>query len=131
MVFTGLLGVILGGVIFNFNLNSFLHKRIEGKTLLTIMEQSIQTQQLLEDYVSINERPKRSKVSKCSKYTPEEKAGRARISTMKYYYSNLEKNENENDCMLKVKGRFEKSKMKISLFNKLFVVRLSMFESPF
>ena len=53
------------------------------------MEQSTQTQQLLEDYVSINERRKRSKVSKGSKYTPEEKAERA-ISTMRYYYNNLE-----------------------------------------
>ena len=37
------------------------------------MEQRIQTLTPLEDYVSINERPKRSNVSKGSKYTPEEK----------------------------------------------------------
>ena len=55
------------------------------------MGQSMQTLTLLEDYVSINERPKRSKVSKGSKYTPEEKAERARISTMKCYYNNLGK----------------------------------------
>ena len=55
------------------------------------MEQSTQTLKLLEDYVSVNERPKPSKVSKGSKYTPEEKAERARISTMTYYYNNLEK----------------------------------------
>ena len=48
------------------------------------MEKSIQTQKLLEDYVSINERLKRSKVSKGSKYTPEEKDERARISAVKY-----------------------------------------------
>ena len=47
------------------------------------MEKSIQTQKLLEDYASINERHKRSKASKGSKYTPEEKAERARISTIK------------------------------------------------
>ena len=55
------------------------------------MEQRIQTLTPLEDYVSINERPKRSKVSKGSKYTSEEKAERARIFTMKCYYNNLEK----------------------------------------
>ena len=88
------------------------------------MEQSTQTQKLLEDYVSINERPKRSKVSKGSKYTPEEKAERARLSTMKYYYNNMEKNENENDCMLKIKGRCKQSKEnKIQLSYKSFVGR--------
>ena len=55
------------------------------------MEKNTQTQQLLEDYVSINARPKRSKVSKGSKYTPGEKAERARISTIKYHYNNLGK----------------------------------------
>ena len=49
------------------------------------MEKSIQT--LLEDYVLIYERPKK----KCSKYTDEEKAERARISTINYYYKNIEK----------------------------------------
>ena len=51
------------------------------------MEQSAQTHNLLEDYVSINEQPKRSKASKCNKYTPGEKAKRAIILT--YYYNNL------------------------------------------
>ena len=37
------------------------------------MEKSIQTQKLLEYCASINERPKRSKVSKGSKYTHGEK----------------------------------------------------------
>ena len=55
------------------------------------MGQRIQTQKLLEDYVSINERPKRSKIIKSSKCTPGEKADRARISTMTYYYYNLGK----------------------------------------
>ena len=51
------------------------------------------TQTLLEYYVPINERPKK----KCSKYTDEEKAERARISTRTYYYKNIEKRDNEND----------------------------------
>ena len=49
------------------------------------MEKSIKTP--LEDYVSINERPKKN----CCRYTDEEKAERARISTRSYYYQNIEK----------------------------------------
>ena len=43
------------------------------------------TQTLLEDYVSIYERPKK----KCNKYTYVEKAERARISTINCYYKIL------------------------------------------
>ena len=57
---------------------------IEGNL---IMEQSTQT--LLEDYVSIYEKPQK----KYNKYTDEEKAERARISTRSYYYKNIEKRE--------------------------------------
>ena len=51
------------------------------------MEKGIQT--LLGNYVSIYERPKK----KCSKHTDEENAERARTSTIKYYFKNIEKRE--------------------------------------
>ena len=47
------------------------------------------TQTLLGKYVSIYEKPKK----KCSKYTDEEKAERARTSTINYYYKNTEERE--------------------------------------
>ena len=44
------------------------------------------------EYISIYDKPKRGKGRPTgSKYTDEQKAERARISTMKYYYNNLEK----------------------------------------
>ena len=49
------------------------------------MEKSTQTP--LEDYVSINERQQK----KYNKYTDEEKAERARISTKRYHPNNNEK----------------------------------------
>ena len=54
------------------------------------MEQSTQTigNNTTElEYISIYDRPKR----RGSKYTDEEKAERARISTRNYYYRNIEK----------------------------------------
>ena len=53
------------------------------------MEQSTQ---IMEEYISIYDKPKRGKGRpQGSKYTVEERAERARLSTMKYYYSNIEK----------------------------------------
>ena len=44
------------------------------------------------EYISIYDKPKRFKGRpRGSKYTDEEKAERSRLSTMKYYYNNLEK----------------------------------------
>ena len=43
------------------------------------------------EYISIYDKPKRGKGRPTgSKYTDEQKAERARLSTMKYYYNNLE-----------------------------------------
>ena len=72
------------------------------------MEQSTHTLTLLEDYASINEHPKRSKLNTNSKYTPGEKAERARISTMKYYYNSLEQTKTKTIVCSKCKGNFKK-----------------------
>ena len=43
------------------------------------------------EYISIYDKPKRGKGRPTgSKYTDEQKTERARLSTMKYYYNNLE-----------------------------------------
>ena len=56
------------------------------------MEKNTQTNRTYIEYISIYDKPKRGKGRpQGSKYTDEEKAERARLSTMKYYYNNLEK----------------------------------------
>ena len=55
------------------------------------METSTQTNRTDIEYISIYDKPKKRKGRPHgSKYTDEEKAERARLSTMKYYYKNLE-----------------------------------------
>ena len=55
------------------------------------MEKNTQTNMTDIEYISIYDKPKRGKGRpKGSQYTDEEKAERARLSTMKYYYNNLE-----------------------------------------
>ena len=52
------------------------------------MEQSTQ---IMEEYISIYDKPKRGKGRpQGSKYKVEERAERARLSTMTYYYNNIE-----------------------------------------
>ena len=56
------------------------------------MEKSTQTNTTDIEYISIYDKPKRGKGRpRGSKYTDDEKAERARLSTMKYYYNNIEK----------------------------------------
>ena len=57
------------------------------------MEKGTQTNTTDIEYISIyDNKPKKSRQGRPtgSKYTDDEKAERARISTMKYYYNNLE-----------------------------------------
>tara|TARA_Y100000389_G_scaffold185286_1_gene204547 strand:- start:607 stop:825 length:219 start_codon:yes stop_codon:yes gene_type:complete len=70
------------------------------------MEKSTQTNRTDIEYVSIYEqRPKKQRGRpKGCKYTDEEKAERARLSTMKYYYNNLEK-ERERSRINKAKKK--------------------------
>jgi hypothetical protein len=70
------------------------------------MEKSTQTNRTDIEYISIYEqRPKKQRGRpKGSKYTDEEKAERARLSTMKYYYNNLEK-ERERSRINKAKKK--------------------------
>ena len=50
-----------------------------------------QTNRTVLEYISIYDKPKRGKGRpQGSNYTDEQKAERARLSTMKYYYKNLE-----------------------------------------
>ena len=54
------------------------------------MEQTTQTNRTHIEYISIYDKPKRGKGRpQGSKYTVEERAGRARLSTMTYYYNNI------------------------------------------
>ena len=77
------------------------------------MEKSTQTNRTYIEYISIYDKPKRGKGRPSgSKYTDEQKAERARISTMKYYYNNLEK-ERE-------RSRINKTKKEYLSFNYLF-----------
>ena len=58
------------------------------------MEQSTQ---LMEEYISIYDKPKRGKGRpQGSKYTVEETAERARLSTMKFYHINIEKEKGKS-----------------------------------
>ena len=51
-----------------------------------------QNRQIMEEYISIYDKPKRGKGRpQGSNYTVEERAERARLSTMKCYYNNIEK----------------------------------------
>ena len=55
------------------------------------MEQSIQTNRKDIEYISIYDKPKKELGRpRGSKYTVEERAERARLSTMKCYYNNIE-----------------------------------------
>ena len=55
------------------------------------MDTSTQTNRTDIEYISIYDKPKRGKGRpQGSNYTDEQKAERARLSTMKYYYKNLE-----------------------------------------
>ena len=70
-----------------------------------IMEKSTQTNTTDIEYISIYDKPKRGKGRpRGSKYTDDEKAERARLSTMKYYYNNLEK-ERERSRINKAKKK--------------------------
>ena len=61
------------------------------------------------EYISIYDKPKRGKGRPTgSKYTDEQKAERARLSTMKYYYNNLE-TERERSRINQAKKRISKS----------------------
>ena len=69
------------------------------------MEKSTQTNTTDIEYISIYDKPKRGKGRpRGSKYTDDEKAERARLSTMKYYYNNLEK-ERERSRINKAKKK--------------------------
>ena len=81
------------------------------------MEQSTQTMDKTTtefEYISIYERPKRRGAPRGSKYTDEEKAERARISTNNYYYRNIEK-ERERTLLIYHRKKLEANKI---LFNK-------------
>ena len=55
------------------------------------MEQNTQTNKTYIEYISIYDKPKRGKGRpQGSKYTVEERAERARLSTMTYHYNNIE-----------------------------------------
>jgi len=70
-----------------------------------IMEKGTQTNTTDIEYISIYDKPKRKKGRPPgSKYTVEERAERARLSTMKYYYNNLEK-ERERSRINKAKKK--------------------------
>ena len=72
------------------------------------MEKSTQTNRTDIEDISIYDKPKRGKGRpQGSKYTVEERAERARLSTMKYYYNNLEK-ERERSRINKAKKRIFK-----------------------
>ena len=79
------------------------------------MEQSTQ---IMEEYISIYDKPKRGKGRpQGSNYTVEERAERARLSTMKYYYSNIEK-ERERSRVYQAKTRT--FKFELFLLNLIF-----------
>ena len=70
------------------------------------MEKGTQTNTTDIEYISIYDKPKRKKGRPPgSKYTVEERAERARLSTMKYYYNNLEK-ERERSRINKAKKEY-------------------------
>ena len=57
-----------------------------------IMEQNTKTNRTYLEYISIYDKPKRGKGRpQGSKYTVEERTERARLSTMTYYYNNIER----------------------------------------
>lgn len=61
------------------------------------MEQSTQTNRTHIKYISIYDKPKK-KMGRpvCSRYIDEEKAERARLSAMRRYYNNVEKERERN-----------------------------------
>ena len=95
--------------LFKFSSKGLCYISIEGEGFFNYNGERHSNSKLLGDCVSINERPKRSKASKVSKYTPEEKAERAIISTMGYYFNNLEE-ERERKRLHAKKRRAVKTK---------------------
>ena len=83
------------------------------------------------EYISIYDRPKRRGAPRGSKYTDEEKAERARISTKNYYYRNIEKEqERKRLYYIRKKRKQQQILFKLKMFVLNFFFRFIIFEFP-